>query len=393
MVHLLPIAVISGGILVSLLSLLSALFRLATLRKPHSAQAMAATAILPLTGASPSLEALVEALDAQTLKPRRLVIAVESTADPAHARAMSVASIPSFPVEVVVGGLATHQAQKCRNQQAALARIDASDEAIVLLDGDIIPQDWWFSALVSPLADDFSDVVTGLRWQRPVAARLGAHLVAAIDRAIAILPRFDGARIVWGGSVGISVAAAGRMDLNGCLDSTLSDDLTIGSRGAVAGLRLLTRGALLVPSPNAAGLVPAWRFGRRQYQICRIYRPGLWLLAAASIGLRLLAWIAAVLATLAGLGFGWAILVLAGLGVVKQALVGEVARRVGLPDPPGVRWAQLALGLLQPFVDLFHLSMVLSAAWTRRVVWGHVAYEVAGPDAIRVKERRPSNAV
>jgi hypothetical protein len=147
-----------------------------------------------------------------------------------------------------------------------------------------------------------------------------------------------------------------------------------------------------VPSPGDAKLVAAWRFARRQYQICRIYRPRLWLLAAAAISLRLVAWIAAL--SLLGQGelYAWAILALAGLGLLKQALVGEIARRVGLPDPVGVRAAQLALGLLQPLVDLFHISVVLAAAWTRRVDWGHVTYEVAGPDAIRVKERRPLNA-
>lgn len=384
--------VISGGILVSLLSILSVLYRHATLRMPASHRELAATAILPLTGPSPRLPELVAALDRQTLKPRRLIVAVESELDPAFARASSIVSAASFPIEIVIAGPATHQGQKCRNQQAALARIDASDAAIVLLDGDILPSDWWFSGLVSPLADDHSDVVTGVRWQQPVAPRLGAHLVAVIDRAIAILPRIERAQVVWGGSIGISVSAAHRMDLDGCLERTLSDDLTLGERAAEAGLRLLTRGALLVPSPGDAGLAAAWRFARRQYQICRIYRPGLWLLAAVSIGLRLLAWIVALCMLLAGQGFAWAILVLAGLGVLKQALIGAVAHRVGLPDPPGVRMMQLLLGLLQPLVDLFHLSVVLSAAWTSRVDWGHVTYDVEGPDAIRIRKRRPFTA-
>ncbi len=392
MLHLLAIVVVMGGIAVGLLSVLSALYRLVTIQKPHSARVVAATAILPLTGPSPRLHELVAALGRQTLLPRRLIVSVESEADPAFARAVSIAPSAKFPIEIVVAGEAQHQGQKCRNQQAALARIDASDEAIVLLDGDIIPQDWWLSALVSPLATDFADVVTGLRWQRPVAARLGAHLVAVIDRALIILPRFDNARMVWGGSVGISVSAARRMDLNGCLERTLSDDLTIGSRASDGGLRLLTRGALLVPSPGDAKLVPAWRFARRQYQICKIYRPRLWLLAAFSIGLRLAAWIAALSMLGQGPLFAWAILALAGLGILKQALVGEIARRVGLPDPFGVRVVQLMLGLLQPLVDLFHLAVVLPAAWTRRVDWSHVTYDVAGPDAIRVKERRPLNA-
>ena len=179
------------------------------------------------------------------------------------------------------------------------------------------------------------------------------------------------------------------MDLSGCLERTLSDDLTVASRAAAAGLRILTRGALLVPSPSQAGVVSAWRFVRRQYQMGRIYRPGLWLLAVASIGIRLLAWILALSGLLLGQPLGWAVLVLVVLGVLKQALVGEVARRVGMPDSAGVWATQLALGLLQPLVDLFHFAAAVSAGWTRRIEWSHVVYEVAGPDSIRVKERRP----
>jgi hypothetical protein len=93
-----------------------------------------------------------------------------------------------------------------------------------------------------------------------------------------------------------------------------------------------------------------------------------------------------------GQGMAWAAVAMAGLGVLKQVLVGEVARRLDMPDPPGVRRVQLALGLAQPLVDLFHLSMILSAAWTRRITWGHIVYEIAGPHAIDVKERRPFTA-
>jgi cellulose synthase/poly-beta-1,6-N-acetylglucosamine synthase-like glycosyltransferase len=392
MLAYLPYLLVGAGLVVSLLSVLAVVERLWRLQAPRSARSAVVSVILPLTGASEQLPAILEALARQTLRPRRLIISVESTQDPAHAQARRAAAAPgALPIEIVVAGPATQQGQKCRNQQAALGRIDEADEVIVLMDGDIRPRPGWLSALASPIADDHSDVVTGHRWQQVERNRLGAHLVTAIDRALTLLPRSASgmASVVWGGSVGISRRAAERTRLFDSLDRTLSDDLSLSEHAAAAGLRILTRGALLVPSPNGQRLGAAWRFGRRQYQIGHLYRPWLWRLAVVAVNLRLLAWVAIIHQAMTGQGMLWAAAALCGLGVLKQALVGEVARRLDMADPPATRLVQLALGLAQPLVDLFHSSVVLAAATTRRIVWGHVVYDVSGPYEIKIKERRP----
>ena len=179
------------------------------------------------------------------------------------------------------------------------------------------------------------------------------------------------------------------MDLVGCLDNTLSDDLTIADRCATAGLRLLTRGALLIDSPTSLDLGGAWRFAVRQYRIGHIYRPWLWLLGLLAVNLRLAAWIVALYLFLTGNGFAWAVAALVTLAVAKQYLVGEVARRLDMPDTLSVRAVQLALGLFQPLVDTFHAATLVAATWTRRVKWGHVTYEIDGPYAVKVRERQP----
>lgn len=380
------------AITINALSALSVVMRLTRLQKPRAERQAVASVILPITGPVPDLETVVRLLGAQTLPPRRLIVAVESTADPAYRRAHEVMGEAPFPVEVAVAGEATRQAQKCRNQQQALTRIDATDEAIVLMDGDIRPQRWWLSALVSPVADGTADIVTGHRWQQVARHRLGAHLVTAIDRGVTLLPRTGSGltSVVWGGSMALSPQGAGKMNLTGALDRTLSDDLSIAEQATASGLRVLTRGALLVPSPGGLGLAAAWRFGVRQYRIGHIYRPWLWRLALVAVTLRLTAWI--VVLSLAASGDALAAIAaaaLAGFAMLKQYLVGEVARRLDMPDPASVRFVQLLLGPLQVLVDLFHASVVLAAASTRRITWGHVVYEIAGPDSVAVKERLP----
>lgn len=381
--------VLAAGVSINLAAVVLALFRLRGARPPTVRRRANATLILPLTGKAPNLKRLVKALNRQTLVPRRLIFAVESADDPAYARALAVRPKARFPTSIVTAGRASTQGQKCRNQQAALATLTVDDDVIVLMDGDICPQKWWLSALASPIAEGRFDLVGGRRWQRVEAGGLAPHLVAAIDRGINLLPQFEDSSwlVVWGGSAALSRQAAAAIDLERVLDRTLSDDLSLADAARAGGLRVLIRGALLVPSPCTMRLSEAWRFGRRQYQICRIYRPGVWGAAAAAVHLRLLAWTAGLAEAPELLPMG-SLGAMATLGLVRQLLVAEIARRSGVPDPLHVRAVQAVLGAAQPFVDLFHASIILGAAWTRVVSWSHVDYFVDGSLAIRIKERR-----
>lgn len=376
------------AILISLLGLWGALVFLGRLRLPTVHRSGLVTLVLPLTGPAPGLELLLRALGTQSLLPRRLIVSVESVQDPAYGRVTSLTEGYGFPIEVVVAGEATQCAQKCSNLIAALRCIDAADEAIVFLDADILPPPWWLSALVTPLLDGSADVVNGYRW--PVIARrtAGAHFIASIDRAIALLPRLGSLNLTWGGSLALSPRALTALDPGSFLATTLSDDCTIGEHAAALGLRVLTRRALLVPTPMAGALWAVWGFGRRQYQIIRIYRPTLWWLAFCTLSTRLAAW--GLL--LAHLHRAWAGLALAALisiavgGFVVQNLV---AGRIGIPDGPGAWVWQGLLAILKPIVDLFHWSMVAAAVSAGTVRWGHVTYGVYGPSLVTIRSREP----
>ena len=186
---LILIAVVGGGLLTSVLALAATVVFVLKLEKPRAQKTGVATLILPMTGRVPNLERLLAALNGQTLPARRLLLAIESEHDPAFARARSLLPSGQLAIEIVISGPAQSTAQKCWNQMAALRRIDDRDEVIVLLDADILPPPWWLSALVSPLVDDVCDVVTGYRWLIVERSSLWAHLLAAIDRSIAVLPR------------------------------------------------------------------------------------------------------------------------------------------------------------------------------------------------------------
>ena len=376
----------------SALSLYAAILFLRHLHLPKVHRGGRVTLILPVTGQAPGLEALLGALDAQSLVPRRLIICVESAGDPAYRRASALAEGVRFPIEIVQAGEAGRCAQKCTNQIAGLQRIDALDEAVVFLDADILPPNWWLSALVSPLLDGSADVVSGYRW--PIlspavpATRLGAQMVASIDRAVALLPRLSGFDIVWGGSLALSARAMAILQPGLSLATTLSDDCTLGEHAAARDLRVLTRRALLVPTPAIGGLVSGWRFGRRQYQIIHLYRPRLWWLAATVLTVRLGAWVL----LFAHLDFAGARLALIALimmsfaGFVVQSLISQ---RLGFTDRVGVCFGQGLLALLKPLVDLFHWSAVVAAVFCRTIRWGHIVYRIKSPNNITIRSRTP----
>src|SRR5713226_9749050 len=192
----------------ALLSLVAAAWFRIRMLIPDEVPKARVTLILPATGPLPNLEALFAALLAQTLPPTRLVVAVESREDPAHGRVADLAPrYPALDIELVDAGLSDLRVQKCTNLLAAFARLHEADEYVVMFDADTRPQPWWLAALVEPLAGGRADMVNGYRWQLPQTVSPASIIGAAIDRAIAVLPRPDRFRMMWGGSIGFTRGA------------------------------------------------------------------------------------------------------------------------------------------------------------------------------------------
>jgi hypothetical protein len=333
--------------------------------------------ILPATGALPGLEDLLDALAAQSLQPSRLVVAVESIDDPAYARVSALAArYLRLNVEIVIAGLSSVRSQKCTNILAALARLDHDDAPVVLLDADIRPQPWWLAMLVAPLAARRADLVNGYRWPVPTTLAPGAVLATAVDRAVAVLPRLQQVKPMWGGSLASTRGALDILDLPKTIGRTLTEDLPIGDRAAEAELRVLTRRAIRLPTPVGGSFSDLWRFGRRQYQLIRIYRSGLWSFAAFVVTTDLMARIA-LLSTLPNWGPGWAmILVVAGLGSITTEIRVAIGRKLGAPDGIGSRLSQHALAWMILPAAAFHASVIWGGFITSPVVWRHVRYVV-----------------
>jgi len=212
----------------------------------------------------------------------------------------------------------------------------------------------------------------------PTTLSAGTILTAGIDRAVAILPRLSQARTVWGGSLAMSRRALDILDLPNTIGRTLTEDLPIGDRAAETGLRVLTRRAIRPPTPLVGSFGDLWRFGRRQYQLIRLYRRGLWNFAAFVVTTDLIARIT-LLSTLTA--WAWApafavLLVVAGLGSTAIEIRLAIGRKLGAPDGIGFRLSQHLLAWTILPAQVFHASVVWGGFVTSPVVWRHVRYVV-----------------
>jgi hypothetical protein len=374
----------------SLWAIALALLFAARLQIPVDRLSARATLILPATGPLPGLEELLSALTVQSLPPHRLIVVVESREDPAYARVVAVAGQDAqLNITLVVAGLSPLRSQKCTNLLAALAHLGADDAHIVLLDADIRPQPWWLAALVAPLAAGRADVVNGYRWPVPTKLSPGTVIAAAIDRAIAVLPRVTQARPIWGGSLAVTRHALEVLDLPSTIGRTLTEDLPIGDRAVQAGLRVLTRRAIRPLTPLDGSLRDLWRFGRRQYQLICLYRRGLWRFAAFVVTTDLFARVA-LLSTAAVSGVALAaVLTVAVLGSIAAEIRLAIGRRLGAANGMGLRLAQhLLVWAILP-APVFHASVIWGGLVTSPVVWRHVRYVVDRTGRVIDVVRRP----
>ena len=377
-----------GGfsLLITLGFLLLSIWHLRRIRRAGADRAGNVSLILALRGDQPGLAALFAALAAQEFHARRLILAVESAHDPALAQARALAPILPFPLEYVIAGEAEVTAQKCANLAAAMALIDARDDAVVVFDGDIRPQDYWLGCLVGPVLDGRYDIVTGYRWLQPGGAGWMAQAIAWLDHAVALLPRLKGLGLLWGGSTAYSAAALRQLDLPGLYARQLVDDLSAGLRARALGLRILTRRALLVPLPSAAR---GFGFYRRQFQYGWHYQPAAPAIALGVTTLHAFGILLLLAASFSGHVFAQlclGMILLLRLAALRCQM--RVAEEIAAPMTKVEKWRQAMMAFLPPVPVLILLAIILSSVAARRMRWRDIAYDIEGPEKLSVAWRR-----
>jgi ceramide glucosyltransferase len=338
--------------------------------------------LIAIKGVSETTAQFLDCLCHQRYPVYRLVFALESSSDPVIPLVESLRQglAGSIAVDIVIAGGATQRAQKVHNLLAALGTLRDDDAIVVFADADILPDDQWLFQLIRPIATGEVAASTGYRWQLPADGHWPSLIVAAVDLSIATAARSARWNLCWGGSVALSRAALGQVDLPTIWNRAASDDLTLTLALRARGLKINAPLHVLVPSPVAHDWTSLFSFARRQYLLVRNYAPRHWLLAGWTVCLPPLGAAIAALQTLDGRKwaasfiFSCIVLLQVRLGIRRQIadlLLPRDALAAARTTITFARWAW-------PLIHVVHLGAFLTSLIGQRFTWAGIVYRLHG---------------
>ena len=370
-----------------------------------------AVVIVPFKGREPGLEANIASLLHQDYPDYRVLMVVESEADPACAVIdAAIAQRGDERAERIVAGRApANVGQKVHNQLTALAHVKAAElgeQVWVFADSDAVPGPDWLGKLVGPLVQQHKTAVTtGYRWLVPEAGlapvrQMCSSLASVMNASAACMLGHDWLNQAWGGSMALrrDTADVGRLEQH--LQGAITDDYVVTRLAKRLGKRVYFVPRCLVASPVDLGPGELVNFAHRQYLITRVYAPGIFAGALALHALYVAGLIAAWTLVVRGWVLADAGLALLGTAALATVLVANQVRaslrgrvvREAFDDATAAR-LRPALWLDRWASWLWmsaHLLLILRAAVGRTMRWRGVRYRVYGPQHVeRLDEPEP----
>jgi ceramide glucosyltransferase len=297
------------------------------------------------------------------------------------------ASFASIPTSIVIAGEATDSGQKVHNLRAAVTQANPKSEVFVFVDTDARPHANWLSSLVAPLSDQHSGATTGYRWFVPVKGGLASQLRSVWNASIASALGGRGDKnFCWGGSTAIRCATFEKLNVSERWRGTVSDDFTLMRILREAKLPIRFVPACLIASFGECGFRELLEFTTRQLKITRVYAPHFWrsvFLGSLLFGLVFFGGIALVVSRAAS-GRSYLVpltllLIMFSLGAAKS-LVRSRAVSLALANyrlPRRQGW--FAHLTLWPVTSLLYLYNALAAAFSRRIKWRGITYQLNSP--------------
>lgn len=359
-----------------------------------------ASVIAPCRGLEQDLAENLAALLRQSYPAYEVVFVTDSENDPALTIIKSLIesqdTVRRIATRAVVAGKATDSGQKVHNLRAAVAAIDPRSEVLVFVDSDARTQANWLRSLAAPLIDAQLGAATGYRWFIPIQGGLPSHLRSVWNGSIAsALGEKRESNFCWGGSTAIRRETFERLQIRERWRGSVSDDFTMTRVLNEVKLPIHFVPACLVGSAGDCGFVELLEFTNRQLKITRVYASHLWkpvLLGSLLFCLVFFGGIALVITrAIQGHAFAiplalTAVIFLLGAG---KALVRFRAVAAALASDAAFRSKDLlAHLLLWPFASALYLCNALAAAFSRRIQWRGITYELKSPTEAVIIERK-----
>lgn len=399
--------ILTGLLLLQSFISLLACFRFARYAlAPRSARTsrnqLRAAIVLPCRGLEPDFETNIRAFLTQDYRDYEMLFVVESDRDPAYAALSQIIKQSRRNAWLLIAGEAHNCGQKVHNLLFALDTLDANDrrvEVLVFADADARPHATWLAELVAPLHDQSVGATTGFRWYVPERGGSASWLTSAWNAsALSLLGERSG--FAWGGSMAMLRENFNRLKIKQRWQGAVSDDYVLTAALQESGQRIKFIPQCLVATHADTTLTQLLEFTTRQLKITRVYAPHVWQLTALSHGLynftlwggvAWLAWRAAQGRFTLALAIGLLMIVL--LGALTSWMRASIAATL-LPDVRAYllahRWRY---ALCAPFVPLIYLYNLVASAFSRRIVWRGIGYEMIAPDTTNIWQRTPLQPV
>ncbi|HVF24042.1 MAG TPA: glycosyltransferase family 2 protein [Pyrinomonadaceae bacterium] len=287
----------------------------------------------------------------------------------------------------VIAGPAKNTGQKVHNLIFALNTIDPESEVLVFVDTDARPDKNWLRQLVAPLADERIGASTGYRWFVPEKGGVASRLRGVWNASIASALGADTTKnFCWGGSTAIRRSTFEELKVADHWRGTVSDDFTITRILKEAKLPIHFTPHCLVPSVGDCGWNELIEFTTRQIKITRVYASHLWRALLLGSALFAMAFFGGIVLLLVRLWRGESFAVLLSVLILIFALgaaksfIRWRAVNIALADYRAALRRDLAAHLfLWPFASLLYLYNAIVAAFSRRITWRGITYNLLSP--------------
>lgn len=350
-----------------------------------------ASVIAPCRGLEQGLHQNLAALFQQDYPAYEIIFVTDRPDDPSLRVIEEIIAANSdvnyASVSIVIAGPATDSGQKVHNLRAAVSILDDRSEVIVFVDTDARPNAGWLTSLVAPLQDESLGATTGYRWFVQVKGGFATQLRSVWNASIAsaLGPRSD-KNFCWGGSTAIRKSTFERMNVAEQWRGSVSDDFTLTRLLQEAKLPIHFVPACLVASLDSCTARELIEFTNRQLKITSVYAAHLWkpLLVGSFLfcavffgGLTLV-----ITRTLMGLSYATALILLLVIFALGAAKAYVRLRAVAIPltaYKPEIMRSLPAHLLLWPVSSLLFLCNAITAAFSRRIHWRGITYDLKSP--------------
>ena len=301
------------------------------------------------------------------------------------------------PSGIVVAGEASDSGQKVHNLRAAVSEANPSSEIFAFVDTDARPHANWLRSLVAPLNDQRIGATTGYRWFVPARGGLASQLRSVWNASIASALGEDGDKnFCWGGSTAIRRTTFETLNVSERWRGSVSDDFTLMRILREAKLPIEFVPACLIASFGDCSFRELLEFSTRQLKITRVYAPHFWrsvLLGSLLFGVVFFGGIGLVIvraaANLSYLLPLMLVLIMFGLGTAKSLVRSRAVSLVLANYQLPARQGWLAHMMLWPLTSVLYLYNALAAAFSRRIKWRGITYQLNSPAEAVIIAREP----